>query len=198
MIHIEPHIVQRCKSGDQRAFAELYKRCYSFMLGVSKRYISDDEEAVFQMNTAFATAMCKLDLYDDHASFGGWLRRVLVNSLIDYLRKRKRYSRHIEEYKINTDSQDLHRTVNGGQEVLEFEDVMKLLDVLPEVTKDVFNLFVIDGYKHQEISELLGLSTGTTKWHVSRARKILSEHIGSHAELRSIYKMDGRLKKNAL
>ena len=147
---------------------------YAPLLSTAKRYFADHEEAVYQMNCGFAKAMCQLDQYQTTAPFYTWVRRVLINCMIDQLRKKKRYREHLDTYENNI--KQLRPTVvelNAGEEQLKFDDVIKLMDALPEGTRQVFNLFVIDGFKHHEIAKLLKISEGTSKWHVARARKIL-------------------------
>jgi RNA polymerase sigma-70 factor (ECF subfamily) len=174
VIHIDDDTIRRCRKGDQAAFTKAYRRMYAPLLSTAKRYFHDHEEAVFQMNCGFAKAMCQLDHYQQGAPFYSWVRRVLINVMIDHLRKKKRYREHLEFYESNI--KQLRPAVvelNAGEEQLKFDDVIKLLDELPEGTRQVFNLFVIDGYKHHEIADLLKISEGTSKWHVARARKIL-------------------------
>ena len=174
VIHIDDDTIRKCRKGDQAAFTEAYRRMYAPLLSTAKRYFTDHEEAVYQMNCGFAKAMCQLDHYKKGAPFYTWVRRVLINGMIDHLRKKRRYREHLETYENNI--KQLRPSVvelNAGEEQLKFNDVIKLLDELPEGTRQVFNLFVIDGYKHHEISALLKISEGTSKWHVARARKIL-------------------------
>jgi RNA polymerase sigma-70 factor (ECF subfamily) len=174
VIHIDDDTIRGCRKGDQAAFTKAYQRMYAPLLSTAKRYFSDHEEAVFQMNCGFAKAMCQMDRYQQGAPFYSWVRRVLINVMIDHLRKKKRYREHLELYESNI--KQLRPAVvelNAGEEQLKFDDVIKLLDELPEGTRQVFNLFVIDGYKHHEIADLLRISEGTSKWHVARARKIL-------------------------
>jgi len=177
----------------------VYKLVYSFLLGTAKRYIKDHEEAVFQMNTGFATAMCKLDKYDTGSSFVSWIHRVVVNSIIDFLRKKKRYKEHMENYKDNLSNVGPSLIQNNsGLQKLEYEDLLQLLNHLPDVTKEVFNLYVIDGFKHDEISKMINMSTGTTKWHVAKARTILTEVIRQKQELTDIYIPHENSKKQML
>ncbi len=93
--------------------------------------------------------------------------------MIDEFRKEKKYLATIELSDYS--DTDVGVTYNLGEAQMEAEELLQILNGLPEVTKKVFNLFAIDGYKHQEIGEMLGISAGTSKWHVSEARKQLKE-----------------------
>lgn len=159
------------------------------MLSIAKRYVSDHEEAVHQMNAGFAKAMINIGQYQSsEGEFGGWLKRVLVNSIIDHLRKKKRYRDHLQVYSENVLQLTVETSsVNLGVEKLAYEDVLELLAYIPDGTREVFNLFVMDGLKYEEISKLMDIPVGTCKWHVSKARKILMDRINSSEEYRNNY-----------
>ena len=169
----EAEIIQACINGDRRAQNALYKLYFPLMSSICLRYTNDKDEAIQKLNTGYFKILKNIAQYDKHFAFATFARRIMVNHLIDEFRKEKQYLSKIEfkEHK------ELEQAVSFNQAELDFDanDLLDLLNKLPEVTQKVFNLYAIDGYKHKEIAELLKMSEGTSKWHVSDARKKLKE-----------------------
>lgn len=143
------------------------------MMSICLRYAKDKDEANHLLNTSFTKAVIKIDTYTEDVPFKFWLRRITVNHIIDQFRMHKTYQHHLSIF--SRDAQNGKHASNTGAEKLEFENLLSLLDRLPPTTKDVFNLFAIDGYSHKEIARMLDISDGTSKWHVSSARKKLQK-----------------------
>ncbi|MFT5056312.1 MAG: RNA polymerase sigma factor (sigma-70 family), partial [Pseudoalteromonas distincta] len=112
-----------------------------------------------------------LEKYDNQYALATWIRNILVNHLIDEFRKEKKYIAHIHL----TDYEDVNPAVEYNQADLQFDaqELRNMLERLPDVTQSVFNMYALDGFKHREIADYLGISEGTSKWHVSDARKKL-------------------------
>ena len=104
------------------------------------------------------------------------MRRIAINHIIDQIRSEKNYQIKLNEARINSHNGH-HITFNQGEQKLNFESLIDLLDILPISTRNVFNLFAIDGLTHKEIGDHLNISIGTSKWHVAQARKCLQKHI---------------------
>jgi RNA polymerase sigma factor (sigma-70 family) len=169
----EAEIIQACIKGDRRAQNALYKMYFPLMSSICLRYTKDKDEAIQKLNSGYFKILKNIAQYDKRFAFATFARRIMVNHLIDEFRKEKRYL-SIIEFK---DSNELEETAAYNQAELDFDAkyLLDLLKTLPELTQKVFNLYAIDGYKHKEIAELLKMSEGTSKWHVSDARKKLKE-----------------------
>lgn len=145
---------------------------FDTMMRMCYRYTSEEEVAVDIVNNGFLKVFKKISSYEGRGSLEGWIRRCVYHCLCDYFRKENKEVRFLEmkDYE--------HPAVsNGGLSSLMMEDLMLFVDDLPGVTKEVFTLFILDGFSHKEIGEQLNMSEGTSKWHVSNARKTLKAKI---------------------
>ena len=145
---------------------------------VYPRYNNNEEDARAAFNSGFIKILSGLEKVDKDLNFDAWAKRVMVNNLIDEYRKNKRYTSHITK----SDSEralDFYSEghTNNAESNLGYENIMMLVQELPAVSARVFNLYVIEGYSHKEIGELLEMSEGTSKWHLSTARKMLREKL---------------------
>lgn len=173
---ITPEIIRACKSDDRKAINTLYEYCFRFLMPVCFRYNSNEEDARASLNQGFMKILKGLDKVEDDINFAGWSKRIMVNSLIDEYRKQKRYDEKISR----SDSErelDYHSTgvSNDAESNMGYRNIMMLLNEIPETTSLVFKMYVIEGYAHKEIAEQLEMSEGTSKWHLSTARKMLRE-----------------------
>jgi len=140
------------------------------------RYSKDKDTASESLNMGFLKILRNLGTYRPEIPFKAWIRRVMVNTLIDEYRKNVRERErvtYVEEYFDSSDFSD----VNEALSRISYNQIVEQIGLLPEATKKVFNLFAIDGYSHKEISELLSISEGTSKWHLNAARQKLKEYI---------------------
>ena len=173
---IEPKLIQLCIEHNRKAEYDLYKKIYSYLMSICMRYSKDKDTANQSLNMGYLKILTNLQTYKPEVPFKAWIRRVMVNTLIDEYRKNKKQNQHIsyvEEYYDNSD----YSEVNEALSKISCEQIHKLINQLPNATKEVFNLYVIDGYNHKEIGELLGISEGTSKWHLSDARQKLKQKI---------------------
>jgi RNA polymerase sigma-70 factor (ECF subfamily) len=142
------------------------------------RYHNNEEDARASLNIAFMKILRGLGSMDGDLNFTAWAKRVLVNTLIDEYRKRKNYTSRIKtkesDRELDSDAATLPNDAESG---FGYDNLLKMVAQLPEISGKVFNLYVIDGFNHKEIGELLGMSEGTSKWHLSTARKLLREKI---------------------
>lgn len=173
---IQPQLIALCVKQDRKAEYELYKQTYSYLMGICMRYSKDKDSASESLNIGFLKILKNLSSYKPEIPFKAWIRRVMVNTLIDEYRKNKREKEkvtYVQEYFDSSDFSD----VNEALSKISYNQLLVQINLLPEATKKVFNLFAIDGYSHKEIGEMLSISEGTSKWHLNAARQKLKEYI---------------------
>lgn len=165
-------LIKDCKSGKQQAQSELYRKYAPQLFGVALRYARDKTEAEDSLHEAFITVFKKIEQYKGKGSFEGWMKRIVVNISLEKYRTRYRLQtvEDITTFDKRTYDEDVYDAINA-------EELMKLVVELPPKYKMVFNLYAIDGYNHKEIAEKLGISEGTSKSNLSRARGILQEKV---------------------
>ena len=164
----EDQLIKGCKKNSQKAQRALYERYASKMLGTCMRYINDREEAEHIMVGGMVKVFNKIDQFSGDGSFEGWIRRIVVNEALMYLRKNS-----VMSVDIDTVQEERNVDLSSLEDHLQAEDLMKMVQSLPVGYRTVFNLYAIEGYNHQEIGEQLGISENTSKSQLSRARKML-------------------------
>lgn len=169
---MEKHLIQEAKNGDRKSIELLYKQFYGYAMSVALRYSNSREEACEIINDSFMKAFDKLDHYDPQNSFKGWLRRILINTSIDYYRKNIKHTAVMDIEK--ADAETLEADVFDR---LSAEDILGILRDLPEILRIIFNMYEIEGYSHIEISEQLGIPSSTSRTYLARAKKKLREKI---------------------
>lgn len=167
---IEATIIERAKKGDPSAQKWIYNRYASKMLGVCRRYVKTTEDAEDVMVEAFYKVLSKIDQYGGNGSFEGWIRRIMVNESLMFLRKN-----HALKNATDLEHIDLPERNNSIIEELKAQDILQLLDELPNGYRTVFNLYVVEGYKHREIAEELNISINTSKSQLILAKKRLQQ-----------------------
>lgn len=177
-MNISPQLLKDCRRGDRKAQYLLYKSCFQVLMGVCMRYKKDESEAAAILNVAFLKILNKLDSYQSKAPFEAWIKRIMINTLIDDFRKNRKVKELIEY----TDFSELEYTdyafdFNQADKQFDAEQLEALIKMLPPMSQKVFNLCAIDGYTHKEVGNALGISDGTSKWHLAFARKKLIELI---------------------
>ncbi len=168
----EEELIADCRKGKASAQRSIYDRLAPKMLGVCLRYIKDREEAEHVMIGGIVKVFEKLDQFKGEGSFEGWVRRIVVNDCLMYIRKNRNMS-------LETDIDSVVESPNFGaiDDFLQAEDLMKLIDELPIGYRTVFNLYAIEGYNHAEIAKMLGINENTSKSQLSRARKWLQSRL---------------------
>lgn len=168
----EEVLLQDCKKGKSRAQQAFYERFAPKMLGVCIRYIRDREEAEHVMIGGMVKVFEKLNQYTGEGSLEGWVRRIMVNESLMYIRKNKNMSLEVEvEQAEEAPDYQLLETS------LEAQDLLNLIAELPVGYGTVFNLYAIEGYTHKEIAETLDINENTSKSQLSRARKLLQSRL---------------------
>lgn len=167
----EAQLIEACRKGDQRAQKALYERYAPHMLGVCLRYVRQREQAEDLLVEGMYKVLTRLRQYSGQGSFEGWIRRVMVNECLMYLRKNRPLKVSLDERSV-----PLPTPARADEQLLE-NDILHLLDGLPLGYRTVFNLYVIEGYKHREIADLLGISINTSKSQLLLARKRMQEQL---------------------
>lgn len=162
-------LAKNCIEGDQRAQQKLFEMYAPKMMGVCLRYMKDQARAEDVLQDGFVKVFTKLEKYTGNGSLEGWVRRIMVNTALDELRK-------TNKFKANVSMDDVDYMVGSDAEVLSSlieEDLLKLIHEMPDGYKTVFNMFAIEGFSHKEIGEKLGISENTSKSQYSRAKAYL-------------------------
>ncbi len=167
-------LIRRCAGGDRRAQNEVFRRLYGKMLGTCMRYAGNTDEAKDILQDGFLKVFGNIGNYNGKGSFEGWVRRIMVNTAIDAIRKKRQVFVSVDE----TDHDWLGEEENtelawNRTLVKETERVMEAVQNLSPAYRTVFNLYVIEDYSHKEIAEMLGISEGTSKSNLSKAKAIL-------------------------
>ena len=169
----EKRLIALAVDQNRQAQQHIYATFSSKMLSVCRQYIKDVHHAEDVMITGFMKVFTNLKKFEHKGSFEGWIRRIMIYECIDFLRVKKNNFNH----------QDIENvTITEDESVYEMEnfsidDIQHMIDNLPNGCKMVFNLYAIEGYKHQEIAEMLNISEGTSKSQLSHARKLLQQQI---------------------
>lgn len=166
----ENEIIRLAIDNNRSAQQKIYAQFSSKMLSVCRQYIKDIHQAEDLMITAFMKVFTNLKNFQHHGSFEGWIRRIMVNECISHIRVQKKVS-FLEEENYSEES------FNNIESRFSVDDIQFLIDNLPDGYRMIFNLYAIEGYKHQEIAKMLGINEGTSKSQLSHARKLLKEQI---------------------
>lgn len=169
------NIIEGCLQQNSKSQELLYKHCYPDMLKVCNLYAGDNNDAATFYNAAMLKVFNGLEQYKGDGNFMGWVRRIVVNTCIDHCRQKARYiEKELKEEHANENSTypEVYSTISG-------KEIVQMITALPVNTALVFNLYVMEGYKHIEIAERLGISVSTSKWHLSEARRTLKDKLDS-------------------
>lgn len=167
--NIHQDIIDRCREGDEKAQFQLYKLYYKSMYSVSVRIVNDVMEAEDVMQEAFLSAFKKIKTYKGEVSFGAWLKRIVVNRSLDYLKKRK-----VQFEEINDRTSQVEDYQMATMEV-DIKVVKAAIQDLSDGYRVVLSLYLIEGYDHDEISQILGISNSASRTQLLRAKNKLRE-----------------------
>ncbi len=164
-------IVDRCKSGDQKAFYEIYKLYSKAMLNICYRIVGVQEVAEDVLQEAFVSAFQNINSYQGKASFGAWLKKVVVNKAISHLRKQQLDMVELDQrfdLKVEDEGEDIDL-------IMKVDIIREAIQKLPNGFRVVFSLYLLEGYDHKEIASILEISESTSKSQYNRAKKKLKE-----------------------
>jgi len=163
-------LIHNCKKGKRQAQAELYRKYSGILFGMCLKYSRNKTEAEDNLHDSFMTIFNKIEQFNFNGSFEGWIKRITVNTVLQKYRK---------EQHLNVVSENVGEEIDVDVEQadISLSTLLGYIQELPNKYRLTFNLYVLDGYSHKEISEMLGTSTGTSKSNLARAKMILREKI---------------------
>ncbi|MGM0408026.1 MAG: RNA polymerase sigma factor [Bacteroidota bacterium] len=181
--NIHQDIIDRCKSGEQKAQFQLYKLYYKAMYNTCLRIVNDSLEAEDIMQEAFLKAFEKIMSYKGEVSFGAWLKRIVINHSLDEIRKRKLDLESIEDSAYDLKDRKDEKTEHDHEEIKEkAEEIRDEINKLPDGYRIVLSLYLIEGYDHDEISEILNISSSTSRSQCARAKQRLMMNLKEKAK----------------
>jgi RNA polymerase sigma factor (sigma-70 family) len=169
--HTLETLLEGCRIGNPKSQELLYRQFYGYAMGVCLRYTRTHDEAIEIVNDGFIKVFTHADKVDLTKSFKNWLRKIMVNTALDYYRQNHKHYNH-------DDIQAAEYLVSDGKDAssdLSYEELLGFVQKLSPAYRTVFSLFVIDGYSHEEIGGMLKISVGTSKSNLARARINLRE-----------------------
>ncbi len=164
-------LIHGCIRNERAAQEKLYKLFYPRMMSVVRRYIDSEMQAEEVLNNGFLRAFQKVQQYTFQGSFEGWLRKIVFHAVSDYVKQNARYN---EKVVLVEKDEYVHK---DHADKLYYNQLVQLVQGLPVATRTVFNMYVMEGYSHREIGKIVGISEGTSKWHLSEGRRILKDKI---------------------
>jgi RNA polymerase sigma factor (sigma-70 family) len=171
-LNIHDDLIARCRTGDRDAHYRLYKLYSKAMFNVGYRITKSEEDAEDVLQEAFISAFRNLDNYRGDATFGAWLKRIVVNKALNALNKRKHELIPDDDGQWDVAEED---SATEYREELTVERVKKAIEKLPDGYRTVLSLYLLEGYDHQEIGEIMGISESTSKSQLNRAKARLKE-----------------------
>ncbi|MGE0088201.1 MAG: RNA polymerase sigma factor [Bacteroidales bacterium] len=176
-INIHQDIIDRCKLNEPKAQFQLYKLYYKAMFNTCLRIVNNNLEAEDIMQESFFKAFEKINLYRGEVSFGAWLKKIVVNHSLDELRKKKLDLLSLEETKVNP-AETTENTVEEEEEIqAKAEEIKEEINKLPDGYRIVLSLYLIEGYDHDEIGDILKITSSTSRSQCARAKQKLLERI---------------------
>ena len=164
-------LIKKCQKQDIKAQEQLYRLFSNKLFAVSLKYSSSYQQAEDNLQDAFLMIFKKIGQYKDKGSFEGWMKRVVINEALGFLRKKEPLHLAIEKDHIQLP------TAATAESDLAVEDLLNLLHELPAGYRTVFNMYAIEGYSHKEIAEMLDITEGTSKSQLSKARALLQKRL---------------------
>lgn len=171
-------IIQQCERHDRKAQNELFAHYAPILLSIALRYVKDHQKAEDVLVKSFYKVFTKINEFKGAGSFEGWMKKIVVNECLMDIRKNKNFSMTIAIDQVQNDLRVEWR------DNLTYEEILSLLDDLPDGYRTVFNLYVIEGYKHREIADLLDISINTSKSQLILARRKLQSIIKKKLDLK--------------
>jgi len=171
-INKEHELIQKCIEGDGKAQKALYEKFASTMYGICIRYSSNTEEAKDIMQDGFIKVFTKLQQFEGSGSFEGWMKRIFINCALEFYRVNKVHMYHSGAEGAEDKLVDDHTLDKISQ-----KEILQIMNNMAPGYRTVLNLYIVEGYSHAEIAEIMGISEGTSKSQLSRARVILQEEI---------------------
>ncbi|TVR73731.1 MAG: sigma-70 family RNA polymerase sigma factor [Marinilabiliales bacterium] len=172
---VEDEVIASCRRNDRRAQEVLYRHFAKKMYGICLGYAGERPMAQDILQESFIKVFRNIAQYKQDGSLEGWIRRIVVNTAIDHIRKRKRSYEYIDSEPADN---SLH-IQNHALKMMGYKEIMQQVQRLPEGARLIFSLYAVDGYTHKEIAEKLEITEGTSKSQFNRARKLLMGFLGN-------------------
>jgi len=164
-------LVDGCINNNRKAQEQLYRQFHGPMITICMRYTRNHEDAIEVLQTGFMKVFKNIQRFNQSkASLYTWIRTIMVNTAIDFLRQKQNF-KNIDD----VNEAALFDVESDAVDRLSAQELLKLVQKLPPSTQTVFNLYVIEGFMHKEIAAMLNISEGTSKWHLSEARRLLQQ-----------------------
>lgn len=167
---IDEQTLLGCIKKSRKYQEKLYKQFYGYGMSIGLRYTNSREEAKEILNDAFVKIFNSIEKFDSKQSFKAWIRRIIINTSIDHYRREAKHQNHLD-----LDHQTVQDLNTEAIDQLAFEDIVKLLNHLPEFYRITFNLYEVEGYSHDEIAEVLNITPSSSRVYLMRAKKRLRE-----------------------
>ncbi|HET9056707.1 MAG TPA: RNA polymerase sigma factor [Chitinophagaceae bacterium] len=165
-------LIDRCRVGERKAQELLYRHLYDFALTVAMRYSRDEADAADIMSHAFVKIFKSINNYDsDKGIFHAWVKRIIINEGLDHIKSRNCFD------EVELEKAEPPAVSNLAVQNIAAKELMMQIRKLPPATHAVFIMYVVDGFNHREIAERLHISEGTSKWHLSEARRLLQQNL---------------------
>jgi RNA polymerase sigma factor (sigma-70 family) len=168
-------LITRCQDNDRQAQELLYRQYSSVLYGMCLKYAPNQMEAEDNLQDAFITIFQRIGQYQGKGSFEGWMKRIAINTVLQKYRQKRLYDLPADDLI----EEKLDEDLDDGSATLPLPFLLSIIQELPERYRLVFNLYVLDGHTHKEIAELLGISDGTSKSNLARARQLLQQKINA-------------------
>lgn len=172
------HLIADCLAQKRRGQHQFFKLFYNQAMGICMRYAKDENEAEDMLNEGFLKVFSNLEKYQkkEEGSFNAWFKQVMVHAAIDYQRRYKTLTTTVDYEKIPANYEPLVAE-NNALSKMSSDELILLIQQLPPITRQVFNLYVFEDLSHAEIAKLLDMKEGTSHWHLNQARGKLQEMI---------------------
>ncbi len=166
----EKELIAGCARNDRKCQEALYKRHFPVMMAMCMKHTRDTDKALLILNDGFLKVFKRIDTFRHEGSLEGWIRRIVYTTMADYFKKENAYVKFMA-FELPED----RPTAETAHDKLAFDDLIRLLDHVPDRSAEVFRYHAIEGYSHDEISQMMQISVGTSKWHLANAREKLKE-----------------------
>lgn len=167
---MEQAIIKGCIKHKRESQKRLYKLHYAYGMSITLRYSNSRDEAAQLFNDAFMKVFTNIKTYDTSKPFKPWLRKIIVNTSINHFHKTNTKKIRLQNLELKTDGIRIEETITSG---MAYDEIIEMVQKLTPAYRTVFNLYVIEGYKHREIADMLGISIGSSKSNLAKAKQNL-------------------------
>jgi len=178
--NIHQDVIDRCRKGEQKAQFQIYKLYYKAMYNTSYRIVNDRMEAEDIMQESFLKAFDKIDTYSGKVSFGAWLKRIVINHSLDELKKKKVELDSLEDNIYDIEEDETEEEEDEKETWEKVEEIREAINELPAGYRIVLSLYLLEGYDHEEIAEIMNMTSSTSRSQYTRAKKKLKEHLAKN------------------